>query len=199
MGLFPRVGDWDESRLASWIRLTFPQLSAKTVPPTAGGGGSGRLPGELTMWPTTSPPVGHVLCDGSEYDPGLEDYAALYAVIGTQFNTGGETAGFFRVPDMKGRVPVGPGANADVAALGDSDGLAEADRSPKHAHLTEEGETTGDPHSVALGAPTIKDGSGSTVVTPWQDYYQHHTHTTPAVATDAQGPAYMTVCFIIAL
>jgi microcystin-dependent protein len=47
---------------------------------------------------TTRIPDSYLYCDGDEYNPVL--YPELYAVIGTQFNTGGETAGFFRVPDL---------------------------------------------------------------------------------------------------
>lgn len=44
-------------------------------------------------------------------------YAALYGVIGTTYNTGGETAGTFRLPDMRGRTIFGQddmgGSDAD--------------------------------------------------------------------------------------
>ena len=46
-------------------------------------------------------PTGWLACDGSEYDETVE--TALFAVIGTAYNTGGETGGFFRVPDSRGR------------------------------------------------------------------------------------------------
>ena len=53
----------------------------------------------------TSSPYPWLLCDGTEYSQSI--YATLFAQIGSAFNTGGETAGFFRVPDMRGRVPAG--------------------------------------------------------------------------------------------
>lgn len=37
-------------------------------------------------------------CDGSEYNSAV--YRQLYAVIGDTYNTGGETEGYFRVPDL---------------------------------------------------------------------------------------------------
>jgi microcystin-dependent protein len=45
-----------------------------------------------------------LLCDGTLYN-GATDYPDLYARIGTNFNTGGEPSGYYRVPDMRGRVP----------------------------------------------------------------------------------------------
>jgi hypothetical protein len=39
----------------------------------------------------------YFLCDGSEYSE--TTYDQLFAACGTQYNTGGETAGFFRVPN----------------------------------------------------------------------------------------------------
>lgn len=50
-------------------------------------------------------PQGTRWCDGAQYDPAI--YSALYAAIGTTFNTGGETSGWFRVPDTRGRSTIG--------------------------------------------------------------------------------------------
>lgn len=43
-------------------------------------------------------PDSYLYCNGGQYNSVL--YPELFAVIGTSFNTGGETAGFFRVPDL---------------------------------------------------------------------------------------------------
>lgn len=40
---------------------------------------------------------GYLLCDGTEYSE--TTYSQLFNACGTQYNTGGETAGFFRVPN----------------------------------------------------------------------------------------------------
>lgn len=42
-----------------------------------------------------------LLCDGSAVSQ--TTYAALYAAVGTAYNTGGEPAGTFRVPNVRGR------------------------------------------------------------------------------------------------
>lgn len=61
---------------------------------------------------TTRIPDSYLYCNGGEYNPVL--YPELYAVIGTQFNTGGETAGFFRVPDLVTNPYTNPGAFSPV-------------------------------------------------------------------------------------
>jgi microcystin-dependent protein len=54
----------------------------------------------------------YFLCDGSEYSE--TTYDQLFAACGTQYNTGGETAGFFRVPNGPRRT-----AEVDLALSGD--------------------------------------------------------------------------------
>lgn len=58
------------------------------------------LTGEIKQWSGSgvSPPSGWYFCDGSVKDTTVD--AALYAVVGTQFNTGGETAAQFKVPNL---------------------------------------------------------------------------------------------------
>lgn len=74
-------------------------------------------------------PAGWQLCDGSAISRAT--YSILFALIGTAYGVGdGSTT--FNVPDLRGRIPVGLGTNADVNALAKSDGLAVANRSPLH-------------------------------------------------------------------
>lgn len=61
--------------------------------------------GTLNPFAGTATPDGWLLCDGAEYAE--VTYPRLFASIGENYNTGGETADYFRVPDMRGRVPVG--------------------------------------------------------------------------------------------
>lgn len=91
--------------------------------------------GVINAFGGASAPSGWLLCDGTEYSQST--YAALYGVLSTSYNTGSETAGYFRVPDLRGRVAVGKGTHADVDALTDNDGITPANvanRSPKHTH-----------------------------------------------------------------
>ena len=72
--------------------------------------------GTVSAFAGSTAPTGYVLCDGSEYSETTK--AALFAVISTTYNTGGETANHFRVPDLRGRVVAGLGDNLiDVFAI----------------------------------------------------------------------------------
>jgi microcystin-dependent protein len=55
-------------------------------------------------------PTGWLLCDGTSYQQTAK--ATLFSVIGTAFNQGGDPAGTFRVPDMRGRFPIGVGTGS---------------------------------------------------------------------------------------
>jgi microcystin-dependent protein len=78
--------------------------------------------------------------DGRELDPLA--YPDLYAVLGVRFNTGGETPGFFRLPNTAGRVISGAGTPSDPAittrAVGDKFGeqnhLLASTEMPAHDH-----------------------------------------------------------------
>lgn len=61
--------------------------------------------GMLAPFAGSTAPSGWFLCDGGQYSQ--TTYSALYAVIGTAYNTGGETPNYFRVPDLRGRVVAG--------------------------------------------------------------------------------------------
>lgn len=105
---------------------------------TLGGGGSGSTPsGSLTAFAGATAPTGWLICDGSVVSQAT--YASLYAVVGGTYNTGGEGAGNFRLPNMKGRVIVGRDASdSDFNVLGETGGakthtLTEA-QMPVHDH-----------------------------------------------------------------
>jgi microcystin-dependent protein len=80
-------------------------------------------PGDIKMTSYTSLQSGWLFCDGSAVH--RITYAALFAVIGTEYGSGdGSTT--FNVPDLRGRVPVGvDGGGGRLTAndtLGDSSG-----------------------------------------------------------------------------
>lgn len=89
-------------------------------------------PGDLKTTLAASAPAGWLLCDGSTVSRAT--YAGLFGVVGTQHNTGGEAGTDFRLPDLRGRIVVGKGTNADVDTLGENEGAAVADRRPRHQH-----------------------------------------------------------------
>lgn len=90
--------------------------------------------GAMHMYGGAIAPTGWLLCDGSAVS--RTTYADLFAAVGVVFGSGdGSTT--FNVPDMRGRVAVGyaaSGGHTDVSTLGNNDGVAEANRRPKHRH-----------------------------------------------------------------
>ena len=90
--------------------------------------------GSMTEFGGTAAPSGWLICDGSAIS--RTTFAALFAAISTNYGTGdGSTT--FNIPDYRGRVAVGyapTGGHADVATIGNSDGLAVANRRAKHRH-----------------------------------------------------------------
>ncbi len=124
--------------------------------------------GSVKEYAGSSAPSGWLLCDGNEYDPGAE--ANLFAIIGTTYNTGAETPGWFRVPDMRGRVPVGinplsAGPNAgtgvklhpSIQTLGGNDGT--------ESHILSVNEIPLHDHSVSLSTVANHTHTGNTNTT----------------------------------
>lgn len=77
--------------------------------------------GTVQMFAGATTPVerGWLLCNGQEVSK--TTYAKLYAVVGDSYTTGNETEGNFRLPDFRGRVPVGVNS---TYTLGRKDGEA---------------------------------------------------------------------------
>jgi len=117
--------------------------------------------GVMMMYGGTSIPTGWLLCDGSVVSQST--YAALYAAVGTAFNTGGEGAGNFRLPNMQRRTAVGAGG-VGTAVLGSSVGNSGGAESvtlaisemPAHDH----GGATG-----STAVPCLSTTTGGTVGT----------------------------------
>lgn len=85
----------------------------------------GVLGGGLYSW---------LYADNAELGVGYTGLIALLTAAGNPFGIGPN--GRPRLPDFRGRTPVALGTHPDVNALGDSDGEAVANRSPKHHHGT---------------------------------------------------------------
>jgi microcystin-dependent protein len=78
-----------------------------------------RVPvGAVNMWVTGTAPSGWLVCDGSEKS--VADYPALSTVLSTTYGaltngSGGAGTTHFRLPDLRGRVPMGVGTGRTVA------------------------------------------------------------------------------------
>ncbi len=93
-----------------------------------GGGGTIQVMTPIGA-PIPWPVAGTIPAGFTEYDGGVESQTAkpaLFAVLGTAYNTGGEGAGNFRKPDWRGVVPAGykPGDPVFGAAIGTKIGAA---------------------------------------------------------------------------
>jgi microcystin-dependent protein len=123
-----------------------------TGPAGPTGPSSGSVPsGTVLDYAGTTAPAGYLLCDGSAVS--RSTYATLFSVISTQYGAGdGSTT--FNLPDTQGRVVVAKGTHTDVAALGNNEGSALANRRPKHKHtVTDPGHTHGASYTFwAVGA-----------------------------------------------
>lgn len=84
--------------------------------------------GSLIMTGRSTAPTGYLLCDGSIVSQGT--YAALFAAIGTAYNTGGEGVGNFRLPDLRQRFPLGKAVSGTGSTLGSYGGTID------HTHTT---------------------------------------------------------------
>lgn len=71
--------------------------------PTGPAGAGGGVPtGTVVSFAGHNAPTGWLLCDGTQYSS--SSYPTLYAIIGTTY---GGASGSFRVPDLRGKMPVG--------------------------------------------------------------------------------------------
>lgn len=89
--------------------------------------------GTIQMYGGATAPSGWLICDGSIVSE--TTYAGLYAAIGDAYETGGEGAGNFRLPDLRQRFPMGKAASGTGSTLGGSGGTIDHTHSvPAHYH-----------------------------------------------------------------
>lgn len=101
------------------------------------------------MYGGSTAPTGWTLCDGATYNTTDPVYAGLYNIIGYKFGGSGTT---FKVPDFRGRFPIGVGAAAvTTRVLGtkygnDTQTLIE-NNLPSHKHTLTVGEVGAGSHN----------------------------------------------------
>ena len=131
--------------------------------------------GEIRMFGGTFAPAGWFMCWGQELY--ISEYTALFVVIGTAY--GGDGVTTFRLPDLRGRVPVcmgsGPGLTPRSAGqAGGSETLTlVAAELPIHQHAlraTTAAATTTDPagNLPAVSPVEVYGPSGGTVAMSFQ-------------------------------
>jgi microcystin-dependent protein len=115
-------------------------------------------PGCIMPFAGTSVPTDWLACQGQAVSQ--TTYAALFAAIGTTWNTTGEGAGNFRLPDLRGMFVRGTGTNATGSSsgtVGPSVGSYAADTYLNHSH-TATSTDSGHTHDVGRNSAT---GSGA--------------------------------------
>jgi microcystin-dependent protein len=109
------------------------------------------------MWVTGTAPSGWLICDGTE--KAVADYGTLAGVLSTTYGaltngSGGVGTTHFRLPDLRGRVPMGAGTGRNVA---DSANLTArtlgAKISDAETHTLTSAEIPGHTHPVSITDP----------------------------------------------
>ena len=125
-------------------------------------------PGFILAYGGSAAPTGYLLCNG---DLVLRaDQPDLFAIIGVTYNIGGEASTHFRLPDLRGRIPMGQGTSSagTVRTIGAKVGaetvtLATAEL-PSHTHTVND---PGHTHQAAHGpygggmTPGIVEGNNN--------------------------------------
>lgn len=140
-------------------------------------------PGFILMYGGgTPPPGGYALCDGSTL---LEiDYPQTFAVLGTAYNDGSEGPGEFRLPDFRGRSPLGLGTGSGLTprAMGDSGGLETVTlgvgEMPSHTHVQQAHTHVQDAHTHVQDPHNhTQNTHNHTILDPGHNHTQDpHTH-----------------------
>lgn len=119
-------------------------------------------PGDMKLSGKGSADSGWLLCQGQTVS--RTTYGPLFAAISTTFNTGGEAGTDFRLPDFRGRSPVGPDAGLGLLATfntmgakgGEATHVISANELPSHTHsLTPGLAASGGAHTHAVTAATV--------------------------------------------
>ena len=141
--------------------------------------------GTIAQYAGSSAPADWLMADGSAVS--RTTYAALFTAISTAYGAGdGSTT--FNLPDLRGRTAVGLGTHADVSALGNNDGVAVANRRPKHNHTA----STNADHITSSWSPG--SSGGGTSPAGWST---GTVSVGPSGTNPVDAPAYIVVNYII--
>jgi microcystin-dependent protein len=185
-----------------------PGTSNTSIATTAFVAANSSPSGAINMWPTATPPLNWLICNGQAIS--RTTFATLFAILGTTFGVGdGSTT--FNVPNYVDRMPIGSGNLYPANAQGGSrDAVI-----PTHTHtITDPGHSHAPPTDIygltgfvtgMLGHDGAIDGSST--VSPY-DRTINNSNTATATtgvtvnstgvsATNANMPPYLGIYFII--
>jgi microcystin-dependent protein len=163
------------SGAASGQVLAYQSSSSSFVPTT-------ETPvGTIIMHAGSSVPSGWLLCDGQQ----VSSSSSLGVILGTKFNTGGETAGNVRVPNLVTRIPIGMTSNTANSLTSSTSAIDTFN----HSHTATYG-TNGVAVSLAHNHTSANDGAHTHNVT--SDDKGNHSHTGATGAGGAHTHTYNT-------
>lgn len=112
--------------------------------------------GTIVATARATAPSNYLLCDGSVVSQ--TTYASLFSAIATAYNTGGEGVGNFRLPDLRGRFPLGKAVSGIGSTLGATGGNLQ------HTHtITSHDHTFSHTHGIPAHYHPHDPGVGSTL------------------------------------
>ena len=126
--------------------------------------------GTIMPWPnrTTVAPTGWLLCNGSQYDSTNAEFWQLYQEIGNTYNTGGESANHFRVPNLQARLLMRGGAIGNQGQVegsnipnGTNNAVLNNDHLPFHNHNIGHNGGTNTSRNMNRSNNQYRTGSGS--------------------------------------
>ena len=156
--------------------------------------------GSINLWPLSTAPAGHLLCDGTSYS--TTTYAALFSVLGYVYGGSGAS---FNVPDFRDRMPVGAGTTYAANASGGSANAVVVSHThtatitdPTHSHTATVNVGGGGGASAVFGAQAGGPASSSTATTNSASTGISVTNASTGVsATNANLPPYRGIYFMI--
>ncbi len=144
--------------------------------------------GEIRMFGGNFAPAGWNFCDGSTLS--ISDYDVLFQLIGTTY--GGDGQSTFKVPDLRGRVPIhqgnGAGGNYVIGQTGGAEQVTlTTQQLPVHNHPLQAANVAGDTNVPQGGQALSGQGPSGSTPPAWLPYDGSNQVTLAGASINAAG------------